>query len=240
VTATRERPAARREPGWDERSLFSTQPGVPWWVAIAFALAITAVGAFADLYRLDRLGFLFQAGYCLGCLLAVTMVQRKGLFGPMVQPPLILALTVPGVVLLAGPVPSGSGLTATALAIATPLINGFPTMALTTVLTLGLGAIRLLTPRSSADRPAAAARPGKKPGSPSGAKPAAPPRKSGAPSGQPSRTSPRGGKPATPSSRGTRSPARPVLGPAPARPTTGAADEQTDPAIRPVQRRRPN
>lgn len=146
---TRERPAVRRRGlRWDERSLLPRRAGVQWWLAVCLALALTAVGSFADIQRLDRLGLLFQACYFLGCLLAVTLVQRKGLFGPMVQPPLILALAVPGVVLIAGSVPSSGGATATALAVGTPLINGFPTMAITTGLTLAVGAFRIRTERA--------------------------------------------------------------------------------------------
>jgi hypothetical protein len=110
-------------------------------------LGLTAVGVFADVERLNRLGIVFQACYFVGCLLAVVVVQRKGLFGPMVQPPLILAVAVPGVVLATGSLPTGGGMTATALAVGTPLINGFPTMVITTGLVLAIGAFRLVTQR---------------------------------------------------------------------------------------------
>jgi acid phosphatase family membrane protein YuiD len=115
-------------------------------------LGLTAVGVFADIERLNRLGIVFQACYFVGCLLAVVMVQRKGLFGPMVQPPLILAIAVPGVVLAAGSLPSGGGMMATALAVGTPLINGFPTMAITTGLVLAIGAFRLVNQRRPSAR----------------------------------------------------------------------------------------
>ncbi|MDQ3760402.1 MAG: hypothetical protein M3460_01460 [Actinomycetota bacterium] len=121
--------------------------GMPWWAAVLCALGLTAVGVFADLERINRLGIIFQACYFLGCLLAVAVVQRKGLFGPMVQPPLILTVTVPGVVLASGPPPSGGGFVATALAIGTPLINGFPTMAITTGFTIAIGLLRLAIQR---------------------------------------------------------------------------------------------
>jgi hypothetical protein len=132
---------------WDERSLLPGRPGAPWWAAVLSALGLTAVGVFADIERLNRLGIVFQACYFVGCLLAVVMVQRKGLFGPMVQPPLILAIAVPGVVLAAGSLPTGGGTMATALAVGTPLINGFPTMAITTGLVVAIGAFRLVTQR---------------------------------------------------------------------------------------------
>ena len=119
---------------------------MPWWAAVGCALVLTALGVFVDLERLSRLGVVFQACYFLGCLVAVAVVQRQDLFVPMVQPPLILAVAVPGVVLAAGSLPTG-GVVATALAVGTPLINGFPTMAITTALTLAIGTFRLITQR---------------------------------------------------------------------------------------------
>ncbi len=132
---------------WDECSLLSDRRGVPWWAAVWCALLLTAIGVFVDIERLNRLGIVFQACYFLGCLLAVVVVQRKGLFGPMVQPPLILAVAVPGVVLAIGSLPTGGGVAAAALAVGTPLINGFPTMAITTGVALTIGTFRLITQR---------------------------------------------------------------------------------------------
>ncbi|MGH3906103.1 MAG: DUF6542 domain-containing protein [Pseudonocardiaceae bacterium] len=152
MTTARERPAAPRKLGWDESSLLPGHAGLRWWAAICLAMGFTAVGVFVDVQRLNRLGILFQACYFLGCLLAVTMVQRKGLFGPMVQAPLLLTLAVPSVVLLAGSVPTGGGTATAALAIGTPLINGFPTMAITTGVTLAIGFFRLFTQRPPAAR----------------------------------------------------------------------------------------
>jgi len=152
---TRERPVVqRRGLQWDERSLLPRHTGVKPWLAVLLTLALTAAGILADIHRINQLGIVFDACYFLGCLLAVAVVTRKGLFGPMVQPPLVLAFAVPGVVLLSGSVPSGGGVAA-ALAIRTPLINGFPTMAITTGLTLAIGIFRIRTQRP----PAASKRP---------------------------------------------------------------------------------
>jgi Domain of unknown function (DUF6542) len=148
VTATRARRGTQRGPG-DECSLLPGHPGLPWWAAVLGALGLTAIGVFIDMERLNRLGVVFQVCYFLGCLLAVVVVQRKGLFGPMVQPPLILAVMVPGVVLVAGSLPA-DGVLAAALAAGTPLINGFPTMAITTALTLTIGTFRLIIQRHRA------------------------------------------------------------------------------------------
>ncbi|MGH4000982.1 MAG: DUF6542 domain-containing protein [Pseudonocardiaceae bacterium] len=151
MTTARARSGTERRWG-DECSLLSDRPGIPGWAATLCALGLTAVGVFIDLERLNRLGIVFQACYFLGCLLAVVIVQRKGVFGPMVQPPLILAVAVPGVVLAAGSLPTGGGLIATALAVGTPLINGFPTMAITTGLVLAVGTFRIVTQRRPAAR----------------------------------------------------------------------------------------
>lgn len=160
-------------PAWETSSALSTLRGIQWWAAVLLALAFTGIGVFADLERINRLGIIFQAAYFAGCVLAVLWVQRRGLFGPMVQPPLILALAVPGVVLAAGGGSGASGgLTAKALAVGTPLINGFPTMAITTGITVAIGLIRLAkerTPRPgqvavrqrpAPDRPRGASGPG--------------------------------------------------------------------------------
>jgi hypothetical protein len=151
VTGTRARSTAQRT-YWDERALLPDRLGVPWWTAAFCALGLAAIGAFADLERLNRLGIVFQVCYFLGCLLAVVVVQRKGLFGPMVQPPLILAVAVPGVILALGSHPTGGGTIATALAVGTPLINGFPAMAFTTGFTLAIGIFRLITQRRPTSR----------------------------------------------------------------------------------------
>ncbi|HEY3259536.1 MAG TPA: DUF6542 domain-containing protein [Pseudonocardiaceae bacterium] len=127
---------------WQDGSALSSVRGIPWWAAVLLALAFTGIGVFADLERINRLGIIFQGCYFAGCLLAVMWVQRRGLFGPMVQPPLILALAVPGVVLASGG-GVGDSLTAKALAVGTPLINGFPTMAITTGVTVLIGFVRI-------------------------------------------------------------------------------------------------
>jgi len=138
-------PTAPRQdapPTWRTSAALPTVRGIPWWAAIVLALAFTGIGVFVDMERINRLGILFQGCYFVGCVLAVLWVQREGLFGPMVQPPLILAAAVPTVVMLGGGA-TGDGLTAKALAMGTPLINGFPTMAITTGLTVIIGCVRL-------------------------------------------------------------------------------------------------
>lgn len=219
MTSAQERPAARRGLAWEERSLLSDYAGLRWWGAVCVALGLTAVGIFADIQRLNRLGIVFQACYFLGCLLAVVAVQRRGLFGPMVQPPLILALMLPAVVLLAGSTPTDGGTAAAALAVGTPLINGFPTMAVTTMATVAVGSLRLFTQRRPATEDSPATRT-------ADAGPEAedqPPIRQRAPE-QPRRV------PAEPAA--ARPPARPVRGPDP-EPLTEPVPRVTDPAPEP-------
>lgn len=147
MSTAHERARAARTPPWGGASMLPSRAGVPWWAAVLIALTLTAAGVFADLQRVNRLGLVFQACYFVGCLTAIAVVERRGLFSPMVQPPLILAVAVPGVVLLSGGAPEGGGLTAKALAVGTPLINGFPTMAITTGVTVAVGVVRLLAQR---------------------------------------------------------------------------------------------
>ncbi|MGH3717649.1 MAG: DUF6542 domain-containing protein [Pseudonocardiaceae bacterium] len=156
MTGTRSRSTARYESAqresWGEHSLLPDRPGIPWLAATSCALGLTATGAFADIERLGHLGIVFQVCYFLGCLLAVVVVQRKGLFAPMVAPPLILAAAVLGVVLAAGSPPTGGGTIATALAVGTPLIADFPTMAITTGITVAVGVFRLSIQRRPTPR----------------------------------------------------------------------------------------
>ncbi|HWE90124.1 MAG TPA: DUF6542 domain-containing protein [Pseudonocardiaceae bacterium] len=137
---------ASDEISWGDRSAFGSTRGVAWWVAVLIALGVSIVGAVADMVANGSLSTLFEGGYVIGCVAGVCLVRRRNIFGPIVQPPLVLVITVPLVVLLTKS-PSG-GLTAKALAVGTPLINAFPTMAIATGLTVVIGGIRLATQRS--------------------------------------------------------------------------------------------
>jgi len=178
---------------WETSAAMGTMRGIPWWAAVLLALVFTGIGVFVDLERIDRLGLIFQGSYFLGCVIAVLWVQRRGLFGPMVQPPLILALAVPSVVLAGSGASAGGGLTAKALAVGTPLINGFPTMAITTGVTVLIGLARIATQRPPR-RPTARPRPPRVPAQaqpPARAKAAARrPRSGGAAAGRPQRRPP--------------------------------------------------
>jgi hypothetical protein len=112
-------------------------------------VVLTALGVFIDVLRVGTLGVVFGIAYVVGCVLAVGWVRRRNLFGPMVQPPLLVAVLVPLVVLLVGQ--TGPGLTETVLMIGAPLVNGFPIMAVATGLTLLIGLLRLIVQRTGPD-----------------------------------------------------------------------------------------
>jgi hypothetical protein len=153
VTAPSARPPQRPLGQWPvgERSLLGSVLGIPPAAAVGLAFGFTALGVFVDLQRIGTVGGVFQALYFSGCVLATTWVRRRSLFAPLVQPPLLLAVAVPAIALLA----EGSGggdAGQTLLAVAAPLVNSFPTMAVTTAVVLALGVFRLVVQREPRDR----------------------------------------------------------------------------------------
>ncbi|WP_338067448.1 DUF6542 domain-containing protein, partial [Crossiella equi] len=159
MTTTRDRRSDveqdRAESDWANLSLLGPVRGAPWWAATLVAFGVTLVAAFLGRGADGTLGFLFQAGYFLGCVAAVCWVQRRSLFGPMVQPPLIAVIVIPTVALLTSNAPDSGGMTARALLVAQPLVTAFPVMAITTAATVIVGVVRLFLQR----RPAPAATP---------------------------------------------------------------------------------
>lgn len=134
-----------------DRSLLPTVLGVPPVAAVGLAAALTALGVFFELVHIGRLGVVFTVCHVVGCVLAVTWVRREGLFGPMVAPPLLVGVTVPVVVLLAGSPKPSAGLAERLLVIGAPLVNAFPIMAWTTGLVLTVGVLRLVEQRPLLD-----------------------------------------------------------------------------------------
>jgi hypothetical protein len=157
-SSTRTPPAVRPTGQWpvDERSMLSSVLGIPPLAALGLAFGFTALGVFVDLQRIGTVGTVFRALYFCGCVLAVTWVRRRNLFGPVVAPPLLLALAVPAIVLMG----DGASGTDTLLVIAAPLVNSFPTMAVTTGVVLALGLARLIVQRDSDATRGAVRRPG--------------------------------------------------------------------------------
>lgn len=152
MTATRDR---RRDPRagaseleeWGRRSAFGSAPGWPWWAAVLFALVLSLVGGYVDMKMSGDIGKVFEGAYFLGCVGAVCLARRRNVFGPMVQSPLVLAVSIPLVVLLTKGLPSSGGTTSKLIALGVPLVTGFPTMAITTGATLVIGGIRYLVQR---------------------------------------------------------------------------------------------
>ena len=141
----------RERPGgpWPmpDRSLMATVLGINPALAVGVAAALTAVGVAIDLWRVGTLSTVFTICYLTGCVLATAWVRRSGVFWPMVAPPLLMAVAVPVVVLVAGTPRPGAGIAQRLLVIGAPLVNGFPMMAWTSGLVLALGLFRLVTQR---------------------------------------------------------------------------------------------
>jgi hypothetical protein len=153
-----ERGSSRAWPMAD-RSVLATVLGVETWAAVGIAAGLTALGVCIDLLRIGALGPIFTVCYVAGCLLAVAWVRRDGLFWPVVLPPLLVAVAVPAVVLLAGSPRPGTGFAERMLVIAAPLVNAFPIMAWTCGLVLVAGLIRMVTQRLGRSRSGSGAAP---------------------------------------------------------------------------------
>jgi uncharacterized protein DUF6542 len=145
VTATRDRrsdPELDADLAWDDRPIIGQFRGLPWWGAVLLAFGLAAIAAFVDMRRLDTLGGIYQIAFAVGCLAAVCLVRRRNLFGPVVQPPLVFAVTAIGGVALLSQKASGGGLKSLLLSVALPLTSNFPTMAITTAVVVLIGLFR--------------------------------------------------------------------------------------------------
>jgi hypothetical protein len=146
VTATRDR---RSDPeidaglAWYDRPIIGQFRGLPWWAAVLLAFGVTAIAAFVDMQRQDSLGRIYQGAFVVSCVVAVCLVRRRSLFGPIVQPPLVFALTAIGAVVLLSQKASGGGLKSLILSVALPLTSNFPTMGITTAVVVAIGVFRL-------------------------------------------------------------------------------------------------
>jgi hypothetical protein len=110
------------------------------------ALGLSIIGAVIDEKANANIATIFRTAYVIGCVVGVCMVRRRNLFGPMVQPPLILVVVVP---LVAAALDSKPG--SKVLVIGPQLIQNFPVMAITTGVTVVLGVIRYLVQRRPVD-----------------------------------------------------------------------------------------
>ena len=133
---------ARSAVAADHRSVHPNVPGVPWWGAVLVAVTATAIGFAFDAGSGNKeLGLVFAAGYVVGCILAVLAVRQSSVFTAVIQPPLILFVTVPGAYFLF----HGStftGLKDVLINCGYPLIERFPLMFFTSAAVLLIGMAR--------------------------------------------------------------------------------------------------
>lgn len=132
----------RSPASWDDRPMFGTAPGLPWWGAVLLGFGLSLFGAAIDLQLNDKPTLLTKGTYLVACLAAVVAVRRKSLFTPMVQPPLIFAVVMPIGVISAKGLPETLGLRDIVLNYGVPVINGFPIMAIATAGALAIGIAR--------------------------------------------------------------------------------------------------
>jgi hypothetical protein len=132
---------------WNDRALFGSFKGLPWWAAVLIAFVLAIIGTYIDVSSTKTVGWVFTILFFLGAVGAVVFVERRSMFGPIVQPPLVLAIVVPLVVVVAEGLPASGGLSGLALTLGKPLINGFPTMAVTTIFTVLIGLYRVFNQR---------------------------------------------------------------------------------------------
>ncbi|MFD9740125.1 DUF6542 domain-containing protein [Umezawaea sp. NPDC059074] len=154
VTVTRERRSEldddedyEDDVAWNDRALFGSFKGLPWWAAVAIAFVLAIVGTYIDVSSTATVGWIFTVLFFVGCVGAIVFVERRSMFGPVVQPPLILAIVVPLVVIVTQGMPASGGISGLALTLGRPLINGFPTMAVTTIFTVAIGVLRVFRQR---------------------------------------------------------------------------------------------
>lgn len=135
--------------------MLATVPGVGPAVAVGAAFGLTVLGVLVDLMRVGTASTVFQVCYVLGCVLAVAWIRRRDVFTAMVQPPLLLLVALPVVLLLSSDPRPGQGITERLLVTGAPLVNAFPTMALATALSVAGGVARMVWQRQGweSDRP---------------------------------------------------------------------------------------
>lgn len=133
---------------WDERPIFGTSAGLAWWGAILLGFGLTFLGVAIDQQLNEKAPTMVtQGAYFVACVAAVCWVRRGSLFGPMVQPPLILAVALIGLNIYRDGLPKDFDVKDFLLGYGVPVINSFPTMAVTTGVTLLVGVFRMFWQR---------------------------------------------------------------------------------------------
>ncbi|MCG7597078.1 DUF6542 domain-containing protein [Mycobacterium sp. C3-094] len=126
----------------DLRSAHPGIAGVPWWGAILIAVAACTAGFAIDAGSGGgALTTVFSVLYVMGCLTAVLAVRRQGLFTAVIQPPLLLFVTVPGAYFLMHS-SEIKGIKDLLINCGYPLIERFPLMFFTSAAVLVVGIAR--------------------------------------------------------------------------------------------------
>jgi hypothetical protein len=124
-------------------------PGVPWWGAVLIAVTATAIGfAFDAGAGTKELTHAFAALYMIGCVAAVLAVRQAGLFTAVVQPPVVLFISVPGAYFLFHGAEI-KGIKDILINCGYPLIERFPLMLFTSAIALVIGLVRWYIGHSS-------------------------------------------------------------------------------------------
>jgi hypothetical protein len=105
------------------------------------AVTATAIGFAFDAGGGKELTHVFAALYVIGCLLAILVVRQSGIFTAVVQPPIILFVSVPGAYFLFHGAKL-SGAKDVVINCAYPLIERFPLMLVTSGAVLLVGLVR--------------------------------------------------------------------------------------------------
>lgn len=105
------------------------------------AVTATGIGFAFDAGGGKELTHVFAALYVLGCLVAILMVRQSGLFTAVVQPPMILFISVPGAYYVFHGA-TFKGLKDVVMNCAYPLIERFPLMLITSGAVLLIGLVR--------------------------------------------------------------------------------------------------
>ena len=126
----------------EHRSIIATIPGVPSWGAVLIAITFATVGfAFDAASGGKELTAVFAGAYVVGCIAAVLAVRQSGVFTAVIQPPLILFVTVPGAYFLFHGA-TIDGVKDLLINCGYPLIERFPLMFFTSAVVLLIGMVR--------------------------------------------------------------------------------------------------
>lgn len=129
-----------------QRSAFPQFPGVPSFGAVLIAVTATVLGVAIEAGTGGgELGTAFAVCYVLGCVGAVLAVRQSAIFTAVIQPPLLLFVTVPlAYYLFHGE--ETNGLKGFLITCGYPLIERFPLMLFAAATALAIGLARWYLP----------------------------------------------------------------------------------------------